>query len=216
MLLTEQMPPAFGCLSKGEHMKIIGLCGRSGSGKGYVSKIFREFSGLHIDTDAVYHQLLLPANNSVSPLVGELTEEFGTLVLDGLSLNRKKLGEIVFSSPEKLKKLNEISHRAILAEVRNIIDKSDAPFAIVDAPVLFESGFNNFCDYTVCVVCSDDKSIERIVNRDGITETEAKKRLNSQIKQEELTRKCDFTIYNNDCDDIETQVQTILREIGIN
>lgn len=197
-------------------MKIIGLCGRSGSGKGYVSKFFSRFGALYIDTDAVYHELLSPLNNKPSHLAEKLAAVFGgEIIREDKSVDRRALGNIVFADGGKLETLNRITHAAVLEEVKRIIAQSDAAFALVDAPLLFESGFDSFCDYTLCVVSREKECVKRICERDGISEKDAKRRLSYQIDSKTLSGKCDFTVYNCDGCDIEAQVRSVLEKTEI-
>lgn len=195
-------------------VKIIGLCGRSGSGKGYVCESFAARGIPSVDTDAVYHKLTEPGKNGKSECLNELAFEFGAgIVNSNGNLDRPILSEIVFSDAEKLKRLNEITHKFILKETENIIDeyiKAGVPAVIVDAPVLFESGFDSLCDITLFVSCSEEKSVQRIIRRDGITEEAAKKRLARQKSCEELRRLCDYEIVNDGILDIDTQVDAFL------
>ena len=189
-------------------MKIIGLCGGSGSGKGAVSGIFAEIGIPSIDTDAVYREMTL----SDSPCMRALRREFGEEVVNSLGgLDRTRLASIVFSDPTRLEKLNKIAHSFILDETRRRLaeyrDKGLAA-AIVDAPVLFESGFASECDAIICVVADRETRIARIMSRDGISYDAAEKRIASQMKDEILISKCDHVIYNNA--DIESLREGIL------
>ena len=194
---------------------VIGLCGRSGSGKGYISSVFASFGGLHIDTDKVYHDLLEPVDGKISECLSEIVSYFGEGILDGLHLDRKKLGAIVFSDDEKLLKLNEITHKYIKEKTLSLIDSCTATFAVVDAPVLFESGFDSLCDFTVCAVADDETCIKRIVKRDGVTEEAARARLANQISCEELEAKCDFAVDNSYGRDVTEQIEKILKAKGL-
>ena len=181
-------------------MKVIGLCGGSGSGKGSVCEIFSELSVPSIDTDLVYREM----TSADSPCIRELRREFGDGIVnsDG-SLNRGMLRALVFSSADSetnRHKLNTITHRFILHETRRIISeqaKRGAPAIIVDAPLLYESGFDRECDVTVCVIADENIRVSRIVARDGISEDDARKRIAGQISNEELIRRADFVIDNN-------------------
>ena len=189
-------------------MKVIGLCGGSGSGKGAVSSIFSEIGIPSIDTDAVYREMTL----SDSPCMRELRGEFGDEVVNSQGgLDRARLASIVFNDPSRLKTLNKIAHSFILDETRRRLAKySDEglPAAIVDAPVLFESGFDKECDEIICVLADRDVRIARIMSRDGITLDAAEKRIASQMTDEILISKCDHVIYNNS--DIESLREQIL------
>ena len=177
-------------------MKIIGLCGGSGSGKGSVSAIFLKLGVPSVDTDAVYHELV----SSDSPCLRELVREFGSEILKDGALNRKALAEIVFADEEKRIILNRISHSHVLSFTDTILDGYRAQgfsYAIVDAPLLFESGFDKRCDYTLCVLSDREKRIARIIDRDGISREAAEKRIDSQLSDGELLKRCDFSVYNN-------------------
>ena len=180
-------------------MKVIGLCGGSGSGKGTVCDLFSRYGIYSIDTDAVYHELI----SYTSDLAIELTDAFGTSILKSGAVDRSALSAIVFSgdnSREKLDLLNKITHRHILDETRDRILKykcEGARFVIVDAPLLFESGFNNECDIIVSVIADKETRIARIMARDDISYEAAEKRLSSQIDDEWLAKHSDFTIENN-------------------
>ena len=193
----------------------IGICGRSGSGKSYVCSVFESFGGYHIDKDAVYHKLLEPSGRTPSPCASEIARAFGEDLLSDGKLDRKALGAVVFSDPGKLKKLNRIAHRYILDETRRLIEATDAPFVLIDAPVLFESGFDKFCDFTVCVVANEATCVWRIVKRDGITKAEARRRLASQIPSSKLRKMCDRAVNNSLGRDVTKDVEKILRDKGL-
>jgi dephospho-CoA kinase len=191
-------------------MKVIGLCGGSGSGKGAVSGIFAEIGIPSIDTDAVYRE----KTSSDSPCMRALRREFGEEVVNSLGgLDRTRLASIVFSDPTRLEKLNKIAHSFILDETRRrLAEYRDKGFAaaIVDAPVLFESGFDSECDEIICVVADRETRIARIMSRDGISYDAAEKRIASQMKDEILISKCDHVIYNNaDIESLREQILSI-------
>lgn len=180
-------------------MKIIGLCGRSGSGKSYVCTLFERRGVPCIDTDALYRKMTAPAEKP-SPCVSELAEAFGThVVKEDNSLDREALRGIVFNDSRKLALLDRIAHKYILDETRALLsdfERNGAAVAVVDAPVLFESGFDSECDLTAAVVAPEDLRIERIIQRDGISRDLALSRLANQKKDEELIALCDLFIRN--------------------
>lgn len=201
-------------------MKIIGLCGGSGSGKGSVCDVFRRFGIPSIDTDAVYHEL----TSANGECLDALAKEFGSeIISERGSLDRKKLGAIVFcgeNSEEKLDKLNKLSHKFILDETRRRLDtysQLDAPMAIVDAPLLFESGFDGECDLLICVIADMETRIARIMARDNISRESAEQRIAAQMSDEDIISKCNFVIYNNsDLDSLTNQIIRIIDEINNN
>ena len=135
------------------------------------------------------------------------------------SLNRRALADIVFADggKEKRELLNRITHAHILVQTKRIADQyaaEGAPAVLIDAPLLFESGFDAECSCTVCVIASEEASVTRILKRDGITEAEARRRLGAQISAEELVRRCDYVIENDlNCETLDEQVANVVSDI---
>ena len=198
-----------------EDTVLIGVCGMSGSGKSYVSTVFASLGGHHVDTDRIYHALLEPIHGKLSPCAAAIAREFGDEVVKDATIDRAALGKIVYSDPERLVALNRISHKyikkATLAEVKNC----GASFSLIDAPLLFESGFDKLCRFTVCVCADDETRIKRIVRRDNISEDDARRRLANQTPQSDLISKCDFTVDNSYGRDVTEDVKKILLEMGL-
>lgn len=175
-------------------MRIIGLCGRSGSGKGTFCQIAQENGFKVIDCDAVYKALV----SEITPCLLEIAKHFGEDAINNNSLNRRYLAPIVFSSPQKLNLLNSITHKYIKEEINNII--SNLPpnaNVIIDAPTLFESGIDKDCHIIVGVIADNNLCLDRIIERDIITKEEAEKRLSNQISNEKIAQKSNFLLYNN-------------------
>lgn len=191
-------------------MKIIGLTGNSGTGKSTVSKIFSENGGFIIDADKIAHENMQPGGLSYN----EIIETFGTAILsDNKEIDRKKLGEIVFTDKEELAKLNEISLKYILKKISDTIDyvtknPDDTKFIVVDAPLLIETGLNYIVNEVWVIRADYDIRVSRIMQRDNVTSDYAKKRLENQTSQEELTSYADVIIENNDIsiDELSKQV----------
>ncbi len=178
-------------------MLVIGLCGGSGSGKSTAAEFFSSHNILPINSDLIYRQLTSERTDCLTELVNEFGE--GILDTNGV-LDRRALGAIVYQDEARLKRLNSITHYHILNSIRAIISEAGAKgyFAVlVDAPLLFESGFNKECDYTVAVVAEGDARVGRIMARDKISEAEAKRRISYQLSNSFLIKSCDYVIYNN-------------------
>ena len=195
-------------------MKVIGLCGGSGSGKGVVSSLFASLGIPAIDTDAVYRELTVRG----SYLLNILSEAFGTDILNERGeLDRKKLSALVFSDPAKHKLLNSITHSEILNEAERRIRKYESegyPAVICDAPLLFESGFDKKCDIIIAVIAPLDVRIERLVGRDGISPEAARQRILSQLPDEYLEKHSDFVINNNgDLANVQAQIDSLVKII---
>lgn len=196
-------------------MVIIGLSGGSGSGKSTISALFSRYNILPINTDEIYRNLTA----SLTPCLIELANEFGEdIITDDLSLNRARLREIAFSDRDKHDRLNAISHKHVLDAVRDMIlsaSKLGLKGVIVDAPMLFESGFDKECDFVIAVTAPIDLRIRRIKERDGITEAKALERIRHQIQDIELAKKANFVIDNSySIEDAEKAVLNIVNEIN--
>ena len=196
-------------------MLIIGLTGATGAGKGLFGRNASEKHGaLHIDTDKTARQVVEPRK----PCLEEIKAYFGEGVInpDG-SLDRKVLGRIVFSDAEKLSVLNGITHRYITAEVRETLSRAEKDgykAAIIDAPLLFESGEDSLCDVTVGVIAQKNVRKQRIMNRDGITDEMAENRIASGKNSEFFKEKCDYILENNQSDtDFLAQADKLILEI---
>ena len=180
-------------------MKIVGLCGGIGSGKSMASAYFSSFNLPVIDADKVYHDLV----NYPSECLGDIEREFGNGVVSGGKLDRKALSKIVFEgvgSSERLEKLNSITHHHVLKRIRELLSDlrlNGHRIAVVEVPLLFESGFDRECDVTVAIVADREKRIARICHRDGVDRETAEKRIDSQISDDVLVEKADFYIKNN-------------------
>lgn len=198
-------------------MKVIGLCGGSGSGKGTVASIFAEFDIPSIDTDAVYHNLTVQK----SPCLDALVREFGAEILasDG-SLDRQRLSEIVFlgdDSAEKRRRLNQVSHKFVLEKTREMIDEYRAlgkKAVLVDAPLLFESGFDKECDFVIAVIANENIRMMRIVKRDKIPMKNAKLRIRTQLPDDYLAANSKYTIKNDGrLSDLRESVKAVAEKI---
>ena len=198
-------------------MKVIGLCGGSGSGKGIVSSLFAKCGIPAIDTDKVYREI----TSADGPCNQALALVFGSVIIsDDGSLNRKELAKIVFSGEEadqRLENLNKIAHKFILDETRKRLETYEGEgkwAAIVDAPVLFESGFDSECDIIISVVADREIRLGRIMKRDNLDRAAAEARINSQLSDSEIISRSDFVIDNNsDLKSLEQQVERIAKSI---
>lgn len=197
---------------------LVGLCGRSGAGKGYVAKLFAEEGIPSIDTDAVYRDMTSACKDcDISECMLELMRHFGKNVKNpDNSLNRPFLRKIVFGdgNEKNLARLNEITHRHILKKTLKTAERlyeDGHSIVLIDAPLLYESGFDKLCAAIICVTAPEERLIERIRARDNLDRTSAILRLKSQIAQEELASKADYIIEN---DEDKTQLILQIQEIS--
>ena len=199
-------------------IKVIGLTGPSGSGKTTLCEIASHLGIKSIDTDKVYHDLLSPPSDCLR----ELTLEFGSEILDGDgNLNRASLASIVFTpsdnGAEKLERLNKITHKYVLDKARQTIRAAELDgekMIIVDAPALYESGFDKECYAVVCVLADRELRLDRIIKRDVISNARASERLNGQKDDEFYSSRADFIIINNgDAEMMKKALEQIIRDI---
>lgn len=194
-------------------MLIIGLTGPSGAGKGVVASLLARYGVPSIDTDAVYHALLVPPSDCLDELVGR----FGASILspDG-TLDRAALSAVVFdpADPDALTDLNRISHRYVLDEVRRMLkvhEEADVPAVLVDAPQLFESGFDAECDRVLSVLAPRDVRLSRIMARDGLSPERAAARLDAQLSEQIFRERSDGIIVNDGAPEaLDAEVRRIL------
>lgn len=169
---------------------IIGITGGTGCGKTTALEAVRQLGGMVLDCDAIYHELL----RSDKALLDAIAREFPGVVTDGV-LDRKKLGKIVFSDAQALEALNRITHGAVKAKVRQMLDNAPELVAI-DAIGLFEGGLAQLCQLTVAVTAPMESRIARLVARDGISAEYARMRIQAQRSQEEFVALCDYNLEN--------------------
>lgn len=194
-------------------MKIIGLTGGTGSGKGFVSSMIEKRHGYIIDADLIAHEIIKRGK----PAYDELVDYFGTGILgDDGEIIRRKLGDIVFTDKKKLEFLNACTHKYINMEIMKIIgeispqtDKYTAIF--IDAPMLAEAGLTDICDQIWVVYADSEVRVKRIMDRDSITEEQARNRIASQKSWEEY-KKLGAVIIDNSADDenVENQLDALL------
>lgn len=170
---------------------IIGITGGTGCGKTTLLQCIEEKGGLILDCDAIYHTLL----ETDTALLKAIDSRFPGVVENG-QLQRKKLGNVVFSDENALKDLNRITHAAVKAEVLRQLEKAPKLCAI-DAIGLFEGDLAELCDATVAVTAPEAERVRRLMARDGISEAYARKRIAAQHSNEEFSAMCSYTLENN-------------------
>ncbi len=195
-------------------MKVIGVTGSSGSGKTTLSKILNEHEDVKvIDADKVVKEMSVPGTEYLNSIKNTFGQE---VFLEDGNLNRKELAKKIYNDKASREKLNRLTFNYVVKEIILRIDaikNENVKFAIIDAPLLFESGLDKCCDYVIALVADEELKIRRICKRDGIDEETAKSRLKIQNEDSYYTEKSDFVIYNKENCDLKSEIEEIFKEI---
>lgn len=176
---------------------ILGLTGGIASGKSTVADCFVECGAVLVSADSLAREVVNPG----SPTLAKLVDLFGMEILTaGGSLDRALMAEKVFADPAERKKLEAVTHPAIahLAECR-LAELRKAPHDLVvyEAPLLFEAGAEGRVDQILVVVVDPAVQLQRLTEREGLSESEARQRISAQWPQAEKVRRADFVIDNS-------------------
>lgn len=191
-------------------MRVFGLTGGIGSGKSSAARLFREYGVPIVDADALAKKAVEPGTQ----VLRAIADEFGPGYLDITgSLDRKRMGELVFSDLSARKRLNDIVHpevRRRAAVSFHNLEEEGTETAGYDVPLLFETGMTDYKPVVV-VWASEDTCLRRIVDRDGLEWSEARRRVAAQIPIDEKAGKADIVIWNDgSTSELRTSVQTAL------
>lgn len=202
-------------------MKIIGLTGGIGSGKSTVTEYLIS-RGFHVlDADKIAREIVTSGSDTLIELVSIFGKE---ILQEEGSLDRKKLGSIVFSDIDKKKKLDELMHARILETIHErilkfheevdhaAIPKHKAIF--IDAPLLFETGLDKSVNEIWVIDVEDETRIKRIIERDGLKRDEILQRINAQMPRNEKIKRADTILDNNaDQEQLYQQLDKLLLKI---
>ena len=190
-------------------MKKIGLTGGIGSGKTYISNIFKSLGIPLFNSDIEAKRLM----NSSKKLISQIKKEFGEDIYTNENFNKEKLSSIVFSNSDKLQKLNSLVHPIVKEEFNTWCKKQTSPYVIKEAAILFESKSHLGLEAVICVSAPLELRIKRILERDNSTENEIKKRIENQISQEEKEKLSDYIIVNDERNLLLPQIIKIHEEL---
>lgn len=167
---------------------IIGLTGGIGTGKSNISRYYQSIGLEVVDADIISRKVAEPG----SFVLSQIAERWDVLNPEG-TLDRKKLGNIVFADPEELLVLNSFTHSAINKEAQNQISECSGDFVIYDAPLLFETGWKGL---SVVTSCTPEAQLFRVMKR-GYTKEHALQRINAQMSLKEKTSLANYIIDTN-------------------
>lgn len=195
---------------------IIGLTGSIASGKSTVAEMLKGYGLPIVDADVVAREVVEPGTSTLA----SIAEAFGPEVIaaDG-TMDRTKVGAIIFHDTAKRKQLNDIIHPAIRAEMlrqREHLVENGAKTVIMDIPLLFESKLQHFVDKILVVSVKEDVQLMRLMERNSLSREEALARINSQLPMSVKEQGADAVIYNNlDIEGTANQLKHILQQWNV-
>jgi len=195
--------------------RVVGLTGGMGSGKSTVSQIMAELGAVIIDADKVGHE----AYQANTKTWQDVVAAFGKQVVaqDG-SIDRKKLGAIVFGNPEQLERLNRVVHPRMFEMMKERIEqhrRQGIKVVVLDAAILFEANWTPLVDMIWVVIASEPVVVARAVARTGLPEDQIRARLHSQMSNEERIKRADKVIRNDGTiDELRVQVIDLCKQLS--
>lgn len=186
-------------------MYIIGLTGNIATGKTTACNILKALGAQIIDADLLVHRLLAKGH----PVYQQVVAAFGAQILrENGEIDRARLGRLVFSSPDSLRRLEAITHPAVDNMVQHEIASSGADVVVIDAVKLLESGISKRCNAVWVVIAAQEQQFERLTRRRGMTDADAWQRLHAQAPQDEKVRQANVVIDNSgSVDETEAQIR---------
>jgi len=179
-------------------MLIVALTGGIASGKSTVAEMFKSLGAPLIDSDLLAHQALMPQGEAYQ----EVLAEFGTDILnEDQSINRGRLGAVVFESSSRLQKLNSIVHPVVLRNIETLVSNYRAQghkVVLIDIPLLYEAGRADEYDFVILVHVPVDLQRKRLSDRNTeLSEIEIERRLSAQLPIDTKAERADFVIDNS-------------------
>ena len=196
---------------------IVGLTGGIVGGKSTVASMFKDLGAKIVDADKLGHSVILP----LRPAWEKITRLFGKGILQNdLTIDRGKLGKIVFTNQTLLKKLNEITHPEIIKLIKKEISLARnktynrEKILIIDAALIYETKIDRLMDKIIAVYIDEDEQIKRIIKRNNLSKEEALQRIKFQIPMKEKVKMADYVIDNsNSLDETKKQVEKIWKKL---
>ncbi|MBQ0849809.1 dephospho-CoA kinase [Streptomyces sp. BH-SS-21] len=190
----------------------VGLTGGIGAGKSEVSRLLVEHGAVLIDADRIAREVVAPGTPGLAAVVDAFGEE--VLTADG-TLDRPKLGSIVFADPDRLAVLNSIVHPLVGARSRELEEAASADSVVVhDVPLLTENGLAKLYDLVIVVDASTDTQLDRLVWLRGMTESDARARMAAQATREQRREIADVVIDNDvPLEDLRRRVRDVWADL---
>ena len=193
----------------------IGLTGSIAVGKSFVCSVLRELGCQVLDADLTAREVVARGTTGLAAIVREFGED---VLTENGDLDRKRLAAIVFADQEKRELLNSIVHPLVIEAqdkwIRAAETKEPDGIAVIDAALMIESGGYKRFNKLIVVWCESAIQLERLMNRDGLSETDARARIAAQMSQEEKKRYADYLIDTSDgFEATRNQTLEIVREL---
>ncbi|NLZ81527.1 MAG: dephospho-CoA kinase [Clostridiales bacterium] len=191
---------------------IIGITGGVGSGKTFISNILKEeFGGILLNADKIGHRVI----EMGYPAYDLIVKEFGEGILNkDKGINRKILGQLVFTDEDKLKKLNQIIHPAvkefIKKEIKQIKDLYENPLIVVEAALLIEDNYHEICDQLWFVYTDEKTRRKRLKDNRGYSDKQIDNIMKNQLSVEEYIEKTQVSIHNNSLEETLNDIKRAL------
>ncbi|MFW6124261.1 MAG: dephospho-CoA kinase [Acidobacteriota bacterium] len=171
------------------------LTGGIGTGKSVAAKVFKELGCYVFHADEEAHKLMKPEKEAWEKIV----KHFGKSILNkDKTINRKKLGKIVFSNKKERRFLNSVTHPLVnqlrLKTLENLKQEKKYNIFISEAALTIEAGFADYFDKIIVVHCKEKIQTDRLMKRDGISQKEARKKIGSQMPLKEKKKCADYLI----------------------
>lgn len=196
-------------------MKVVGITGPIASGKSTVSGLLKEKGASIIDADLIAREAIKPE----TPAWKEIVAHFGKAILQSdKSIDRRKLGMIVFNNPSEMAFLNRAIHPRVIAEIESGLEAierryGDGKVVVIDVPLLFETGLNKLSDITVVVNAEEEIRLGRLISK-GVPKDEAKQRIIAQKGKEVFEKLANIVIENNGTpEELERKVDELWERI---
>lgn len=190
-------------------MKIVGLTGGIGSGKSKALTFFKNKGIPCYQADLAGHKVL----NENPEVKAKVQAYFGSEIYTSKGLDRKALGKQVFNNQEVLQFLNEIVHPAVRLDFQNFIEEQQAPFIVSEVAILFENGGEKRYDKIILLTAPEALRIERVMARDGVSETEVRQRMQKQWTDAQKIPLADYVIDNTDWTTTENELERVYKEL---
>lgn len=190
-------------------MITIGLTGGIGSGKSYVARQFAERGILCYNCD-IRSKIIMDINDHV---VESLQQRFGDDIYTDGYVNRKMLAEKIFSNEADLQWVNNLVHPIVYEDFDEWRKMRQADAVLIESAILVESGFYRFCDKIIVVEAPIGLRINRVMQRDGLSEKQVRQRISAQITDEERRKFANYVVVNDEMNNIAIEIDKIVSDL---